>query len=237
MKKLYQVFAIILSVLTVTTVSLANETNAQAASPKSATTITEIYSTPINDKVTIDFVDESLVGTKKLETSSQSGVIAPMGVITEVYHHSYYGIRSYSRTGQAVGPRMNEVTYASLARGETRTVTDTTTLTGTVTISGTYNVNAINLVKASISGSVSGSISHTWSTTTTLTGPNAPYNTRLYSHAVDFDQYSYILNKYDVYYIYNNGSYYSEETYNGGTVTMNAVKKPIFVSYSTDRMY
>lgn len=228
-----------LSILTATSISLANKTNVQASQPSSTTTINDIYRAPINDKVTTDFVDKSLVGTHTLPSPAQNALISPMGVRDEVYHHSTYTVNTYTRTGQAVGPRQKVVTYASLAKGETRVETDTTQLSGTVTVSGSYDINALNIIKTSLSGSISGTISHSWSKTTTLTGPpeGSIYNTRLYNHAVDFDQYSYILNKTDVYYIYNNGVYYGQTSYSGGTTTVNSIKSPIFVSYSTDVIY
>ena len=64
-------------------------------------------------------------------------------------------------------------------------------------------------------------------------GPSAPYNTRSYFGAIDYEQVSYVVERYDVYKVYNGTSYMYDVDYYVGLET-HVLKLPIQVEYSVD---
>lgn len=235
----------LMSILTLLTISFSNVNinKVQALSVdlsnQSDITITERYSNPINRNAKVSFVDPLLKGvSNKIGFTTQTNAVSPMGVISEIYDHSTFTYRTSTRTAQLVGPREKEVTWKTMARGESYAVTDSTKLTGTVKIEGTVKAGIPAIVNQTLTASVTGSIEKYWSSTTTLYGPatTSSYNTRLFMHAVDYDQYSFVLNRTDYYKVYNGGAYYYTTTYSG-TEYVPSVKSPVFMSYSKDINY
>lgn len=229
MKKLIASLLCILTLFSTMIIKVANAKPLDSSNlMKEEVKITDIYDSPINPNVTVTFIDEDL--------KKGNDGIKPCGVITKKYNHSYYKLKTYRIVQSMCGPVEQETVYASLAKGETRTVTDSTKLSATLKISSSYEAKIADLVKATLGIEASGSIEQTWSSTTTLTGPpeSSPYNTRLYIHLVNYNLYAFEVDRYDVYDIYNGTAWYDQETVYYGTEYVNQVKKPVFISTEKD---
>ncbi|MCX7904160.1 MAG: hypothetical protein N2486_06580 [Caloramator sp.] len=183
------------------------------------------YSTPVTLGTRVEFIDLNL-----------ANMVVPQGEIYEVYDHSYYETYSYSITGYSVGPRCNDKFLLSVAKGQTKTITSDISVSGTVTYGGSVGAEIKKCINLSLQGNVSGTFSYTYSKSTLYSGPpeGSQYNCRNYYGAINYDQYSFTLKKYDVYKVYNGGIFVRYETYQAPNVQVTGVKNPINVTYSID---
>ncbi|WP_427340848.1 hypothetical protein [Caloranaerobacter sp. DY30410] len=232
----------IVSVLTVLSIlgSLLFTGYVNAESIEENYTVFKVHEVENNPDAVFHFVDKSLKGkTRALQSNPKNEAVEPMGVIYEEYDHSYYTERSTTKVSYRVGPVENVQHQFDVPRGSTQTRTIGFTGSGTVQYSGSVSAEIKKIVNLSLGATASGSISLTYERTDTFSGPpeGSPYNARGYYTAKDYDKYTVVVDKWDVYKVYNGGAFDHYETYYAGTVTVSNVKKPITVEYSKDFTY
>ncbi|SNX53256.1 hypothetical protein [Thermoanaerobacterium sp. RBIITD] len=179
----------------------------------------------------VTFVDANLSKTSPLVTNN---LVYPMGTIHEGYDHSYYYYDHSAIYAYNVGPRCNDIFLISVARGTTKTLTTTKTVSGTIVFTTSVEAGIQDVVKAGFGLTSSGTYTYTWSLTQQFTGPPAPYNSRDYYGAINYDLYSVYVKRYDVYRVYNGNAMTGYNTYYQGLTTVNGVKIPKAVQYSVD---
>lgn len=199
------------------------------------TNFTVVHEAKGDPNAKVEFIDPALLPSSSSQKTPEvdSGIISPMGTITEVYSHSYYVVDSNQITDYNCGPIDSQKFFLSVARGETKTIDRSFELSGTVTYEGSVGADIRQLINLSLTASVSGTVTGTWSTSTVYTGPDAPYLHRDYYAANQYDKYSNVVHRYDVYKVYNGSIYMYNETNDGGTSTYYA-KKPKQITYSMD---
>ena len=173
----------------------------------------------------LPFVDPSLQGVSK--------TIQPHGEITEEYDHSYYTIKTYAITAYDVGPREKDVFLISIARGETDSLKNSVTLTATASFNASVSATAKQVICGELGLTASGGFSTTWEIGRTFIGPDAPYNSRTYYGAINYDRYSFTLKRYDIYKVYNGTSYVKDVEYYVGEESV-SLKCPKPANYSVD---
>lgn len=203
--------------------------------PQSYTVVHEAKGDP-NAKV--EFIDPKLVPLASSATPSKgitdSGIVTPMGNIIEVYDHSYYVVDYNQITSYNCGPIDSQKFLISVARGQTKTLSSSTTISGSVSYTSNVSADVMKIINLSLTFNVSGSVSHTWGTTDVYTGPDSSsYSHRDYYGANQYDEYSNVVHRYDVYKVYNGSAYMYNETIDAGTTTYYA-KKPKQITYSMD---
>lgn len=191
-------------------------------------TIIEEHEVEGDPNASVDFIDPELV-----EEPSKDQIGA-RGVEHEVYSHSTYTWDSSSIDAYNVGPITNQTFLISVAAGQTKKMSHSVTVSGTVTIEATVSGPLSQVIKAGLTGTASGTVSYTYNTTTSYSGPNAPYNTRDYYGAIEYDRHTTKVKKYDVYDRYNGNIKVGTVNYYQGLVTTSNVKKPKNVVYSKD---
>ncbi|HLG26525.1 MAG TPA: hypothetical protein VI423_01935 [Paenisporosarcina sp.] len=124
----------------------------------------------------------------------------------------------------------------SVARGSTKNLAYATSISGSVQYAITIDGSLAKVINAGLTGSATGSISFTYTTSTSYAGPDSgsAYNTRDYYKAIQFDNYSTTVKKYNVYNVYNGSVKTGTVTYYAGLITTNNVKKPKAITYSRD---
>lgn len=209
-----------------------------------------------NSGTQVNFTDNSLVDTSLVSSCSSGGTggivtesattttdgVTTDGVTTECpdgrisykYAYSYYTVGSKTIQKYNAGPQTNNTFLISLARGEQKTLDHEIEIYGSVSYSSTVSADIKKLINVELVNSVTGSVTFKYKTSTSYKGPEAPYNSRDYYGAVQFDLYSIAVKKYNVYYEYNGvirvGSYIKY----AGTSYVNQIKSPKKISYSKD---
>lgn len=161
--------------------------------------------------------------------------IQPLGEQHEVYDHSYYVYSHKTMTADNVGPRENDRFLISVARGATKKLTSTVSVSGTVGIEVNVGIDIEEVIKIGVTGNASGTKTFTWGRETTYSGPDAPYNSRSYYAAINYDIYTCYVTRYDVYTIYNGSSpTLNTVEYKVGLIAVEDVKVPRPAEYSID---
>ena len=158
------------------------------------------------------------------------------GPIREEYSHSTYKIKSYKITEYNVPSTMkNQIHLLSVARGSTAQITTTKRVTGRVEFKSTVGANIKLLINSSFDLSVSGEFAYEYSKSKTYTGPEySKYTTRYYYGAVISDQYSFVLERYDVYKVYNGNTFVKERSRCAGDENVKDVLRPHEYNYFVD---
>ena len=190
----------------------------------------EVLELENNPNAIYSFIDKNLL---------YENLIQPMALITEEYDHSYYSQNSTTKVAYRVGPVENVQHQFDVPKGSTQIKTISFSGTGSIQYSGSVSAEIKQIVNLSLGATSSGSVSLSYSRTDSFSGPpeSSQYNARGYYTAKDYDQYTVVVDKYDVYRIYNNGVFSRYETYYVGTVTVSNVKKPISIEYTKDFAY
>ncbi|WP_189018461.1 hypothetical protein [Paenibacillus marchantiophytorum] len=209
--------------------SFAQKAPATPAAP-AAQNYTVVHEAKGNPNAMVTFVDPKLTGSARPAGPEE---VSPLGIISEVYDHSYYVVDSNNITSYNCGPIDSQKFLISVATGQTKTLSSSTTVSGTVTYSSSASVEIRNLINLSLTSSISGTISYTWGTSDQYTGPNSPYLHRDYYGANQYDEYGNKVHRYDVYRIYNGSIFMYNETRDAGVTTYYA-KKPKQITYSMD---
>ncbi len=176
---------------------------------------------------TVKFYDPTLLKEK-------SSSISPMGVIHEEYDHSYFSFDHSAISSYNVGPRSNDIFLLSVARGQTLTLSYSKTISGSVEFSMNFSAPLKEVINIGLVGKASGTYSYTYNTTDQYVGPSAPYNSRDYYGAINYDLYTCYVNQYNVYRVYNGNTVVGYETYYQGILPVSDVKGPKAVLYSKD---
>jgi len=207
-------------------------------SPANAATKDGVPKTKISDEVTVaTYTKENRGATIScIDPNLQyptNNLITPYGTINEVYDHTEYTYNYSSITAYDVGPGNNDKFLLSVARGGTDSLKKDVDVSGTLTISGSVEAKVQELIKIGLTSTASGTLKFTWSTTKVFVGPEAPYNSRSYYAAINYDQYTSYLTKTDYYKQYNGTTYTGMVGYSS-QITVTGVKKPKGVEYSVD---
>ncbi len=224
----------ILVLLFAVIISFSSYTSAYATESILNNTSTVIYNEirlADNPGATVSFIDSKLFST---QTSQDSNKISPMGVITEVYDHSYYVYQYNTINSYNVGPRDHDTFLLSVARGMTLNLSQSRTISTTLSFSGSVEANMASCIKLGVTGNTSGTQSFTWSTSMNFVGPDAPYNSRSYYAALNYDSTTCYLQRYDVYAQYNGPLFTGYIEYNNGTTSVSGVKIAHAVTYNID---
>ena len=225
MKKVYRK---IIAISCFICVSLSSFSTAFAA--------TDVPETKINDPVTVaTFTDENRGATISfIDTNLQKkNLITPYGEVNEVYDHTDYVYNYSAISSYDVGPRNNDKFLLSVARGSTKSLTSAVDVSGTVSVSGNVEGKIAEVIKLGMTSSVSGTLKFTWTTNRVFIGPDAPYNSRSYYGAINYDNYTCYVTKVDYYKRYNGVTYMGMVNYSSN-ITVSNVKKPKGVEYSVD---
>lgn len=187
------------------------------------------------EHATISFVDENLLG-QSIKQSKKSIGIKPMGQINEVYSHSSYTYAYDSISQVNSRPTTNNIFLESVAKGMSKSYTNTSTNTGSVSIGAEVTGPKIKIINLKFTGNYTGSWSKTDSQTYTFSGPpeSSSFNSRDYYSGTGWDTYSAYLYRYDVYKVYNGNSYMYDETVYVGIEPVVNVYVPKQVIYSVD---
>lgn len=189
--------------------------------------------------------DEIVVGSPQFDTNVKyffvdeglgNCAIAPYGNVEEVYDYSYYEFDYASITANDVGPRHSDIFLLSVARGATETIKTEKSVSGKIQFSGTVDTKVKSVINLAFKLEADGTYTETWSNTKVYSGPDAPYNSRSYYGAINYDEYTCYVKKYDVYKVYNGNSYINDVQYFGGTVAYESVKVPKAVEYAVDSL-
>jgi hypothetical protein len=197
-------------------------------------TIIEEHEVEGNPNATVEFIDHEKAKEGKKIKPPAEGEIGALGAIYEVYTHSTYEYDSGTITTYNAGPISNQKFLLSVALGQTKTLSHSVGISGTVTYSATISGDLAKVINLGLTSSASGTISYTYNTTTSYSGPSAPYNTRDYYGAIQFDEYSTKVRKYNHYDTYNGSIKTGSVRYYAGLVTTSRVKKPKAITYSKD---
>jgi len=226
----------IISLVLVLAMSFAISVPAFAANTDNLTFNEVVVGSPKeNVGATLTFIDHSLSKNRQaLSVASKYNIVVPMAEPHEEYDHSYYTYDHRAISSYNVGPRINDVFLISVARGNTKTLSSTKTISGTISFTGSVDAKIKSVVSIGVGLTASGTYTKTWSTTQQFSGPSAPYNSRDYYGAINFDLYSCYVIRYDVYRQYNGSAYTGNRTYNRGITTVSGVKVPKAVEYSKD---
>jgi len=207
-------------------------------SPAIAATKDGVLKTKISDEVTVaTYTNENRGATigcidPNLQNPTNN-IITPYGVVNEVYDHTEYVYNYSAITAYDVGPRNSDKFLLSVARGATKSLTNSVDVSGTLTVSGSVEAKVVDVIKLGLTDSVSGTLKFTWSTTREFVGPEAPYNSRSYYAAINYDQYTSYVTKTDYYKQYNGVTYMGMVGYST-QLTVTGVKKPKGVEYCVD---
>lgn len=199
-----------------------------------ANDIAELTSTGPQENIgaTVTFIDESLVNDDVANKVR--------GAIVSQYSHSYYIYVSRSRIASYVGPRHDDTFLCSMAPGHTKAVEEETKITGSISFTGTVDSKIKKTITAGFGLTVSGTYTKTWKTTDTFTAPNDhTYNTYSYYGAMDYDEYTTTVKRYDVYNYVDTSSGIitgTEDLYHS-TININNVKSPREAEYRIGHNY
>lgn len=188
--------------------------------------ITVATYTEENHGATVSFIDPNL-------QNPNNNRITPNAVINEVYDHTEYIYCYSSITSYDVGPRNSDKFLLSVARGETKSLSKAVDVSGTLSFSGSVEANVAEVIKLGLTSNVSGTIKFTWSTNRVFEGPKAPYNSRSYYAAINYDQYTSLVKRIDFYKEYNGVVYMGMTSY-PTDITVSGVKRPKGVEYCVD---
>ncbi|UDK97112.1 hypothetical protein EYB33_12745 [Lysinibacillus sphaericus] len=223
MNKLFKSIFFLVTILFVTNVS---DASAESVENLEGTTVVQEFEVEGNQNATVEFIDPDLVGKSRNELSKIDDSVSPLGVINEVYSYSYYSYGSHSIAAYNVGPISNQKFLVSVARGQTKNISQTVTVSGSVTYEASVEGSLKEVINIGLTGSASGTISYTYSKSESYVGPDAPNTTRDYYGAIQYDLYNTTVKKYDVYKVYNGNVQTGTTTYPGKSTTINNVKKP-----------
>lgn len=159
--------------------------------------------------------------------------------LIEKYSHSVFKATGWKLSGEQVGPVEKQVCYDSRAKGESYTKETETEITAYLKISTSIKTGVRFLVEGKLNAEAGGSYTYKWKNTTKLNGPpeSSNYNTRLFYHAIDYDEYSFNVKELRYYNVYDNYGNYLHGKVEIENIPKFTVKKPIKISYSKDVKY
>lgn len=185
-----------------------------------------VFTSAGNPDARVYFVDPTLM---------KDDSIQPLGEQHEEYSHSYYVYSHKTMSKDNVGPRENDKFLISVARGATKKLTSSVSISATVEIGVNVGLDIEQVINWGVTGNLSGTKTYTWGRETTYSGPDAPYNSRSYYAAVNYDLYTCYVTRYDVYTIYNGSSPTLDTVeYKVGLIDVENVKIPKPAEYSID---
>lgn len=192
----------------------------QAKSPERV-----VSATTMMPGATVDFVDSTLVN---------GGGIQPYGEVNEVYDHSYYVFDHGAISKYDVGPREKDKFIISVARGATASLKTKVEVNATIQFGASVSIDIKEVIAGGFKMDLSAGFTYEWEVGRTFSGPdtNSQYDSCSYYGAVNYDQYSCYIKRYDVYKRYNGNAYLQDVTYYRGVSTINNVKVPKAVEYS-----
>ena len=184
MKKLIRLFATVVMVFTILPMNIF------AFEADNIVIIGESDPIEVNKDYVYEFVDPDL--------ANNSSDLVPYGAIIPQYSHSYYTFSSYSIIDHYVGPREKDKFLFSLAGGESLHFTRTISETASLGFQGSVTVGEKEVICGYLGFNIGGSTTITLEIDQTFEALTE-YESYSYYSAVDYDMYSFILNKYDVY--------------------------------------
>ncbi|MCT4688905.1 hypothetical protein [Vallitalea sp.] len=132
--------------------------------------------------------------------------------------------------------REDQTVWLTLARGESRWVSYKHEVHVALKIETTVSTGIKFLVEGQLKAEVNGGYDYTFEVRKTMVGPdtNSSFNCRKFKHAIDYAQYGFIMNKVDVYAIYDSSNNFLRYEYVRSTVNVPDVRKPFLLSWSDD---
>ena len=160
------------------------------------------------DNATVRFIDEALA-------KKDSDRVTPQGIITERYAYSTYSVpyKTVEDGNFNVGPREQDSFLCSVPRGGTNTIAKTVEVSANLKIQSSVDFELQKVINIAWTSEASGSFKYTYSTTKVYTAPESVPNHRDYYGAIQYDLGSTIVNKTDVYHVYNGDSYMYDTSY------------------------
>lgn len=152
------------------------------------------------------------------------------------YRRTEYSIRDYNMLSASTNTKEQQKVWLTLARGESRFVTYTHKAYASLKISTTVSTGIKFLVEGQLEAEVGGGYEYEYKVQKTMHGPdtNSSFNSRMFLHAIDYSQYGFIMNKIDVYAIYDSSNNFLRYENVVGTVEVPDVRRPFLLSWSDD---
>lgn len=146
-----------------------------------------------------------------------------------------YTIQALQRTAFLVGPRVDSQFYLSVAKGQTITTTHRDRLEGKLILPSNIDNPLQLLLNKKFQADHDGNLVYEWSGQQTYNGPEeeSSYNSRFHYHALDYDQYSIVVETTSYINVYANGHYLYQKILRETIPEFN-VNAPIFISYHQD---
>ncbi|MCP3773104.1 hypothetical protein NLX71_07190 [Paenibacillus sp. MZ04-78.2] len=131
-----------------------------------------------------------------------------------------------------VGPREQDSFLCSVPRGGTNTIAKTIEVSANVKIQSSVGVELQKVINIAWTNEATGGFKYTYSTTKVYTAPESVPNHRDYYGAIQYDLGSTIVNKTDVYRVYNGDRYMYDTSYTSQQKVY--AKVPKAIEYSRD---
>lgn len=198
--------------------------------------IIESIDMPMDDDVTIQFVDNELVDANQSPKVFQTSLIG--GVGTSTYLYTTYTYKKHNITSYDAKAPTNQKFLVSVPNGTTVSLTKDINVSGTMSFSGSVDANVKSAIAKAFKLSASGTLSYKWTKNTKFSFPKefiGKYKICNYYTAISFDKANVTVERRDWYKL--NGIISSPYSVNRGDITIKNVYIPKVIVYKIGTNY